>query len=122
MIGKKYSEKEMGELVVDNVVQTEHKIYKELMRIGKYGFPRDLIGNTTIPMLCLYGGNDGLVINYGFFNKKYIENGAEQNLELVYMKYADHSRFHNGIERDIIAMKEMHDKMIYFANKYFTSD
>ena len=122
MTGKKYTEKEMGELVVNNVIQTEHRIYKDLMKIGKYGFPKELIGNNTIPMLCLYGGNDGLVINYGFLNKHYIENGEEKNIDIVYMKYADHSRFHNGIERDIIAMKEMHKKMIDYAKKYFTHD
>ena len=38
------------------------------------------------------------------------------------MKYGGHERFHHDTENDILAMKEMHAKMVEYAQKYFTSD
>ena len=38
------------------------------------------------------------------------------------MKYGGHERFHHGTEHDIKAMKEMHYKMVEYAEKYFNSD
>ena len=38
------------------------------------------------------------------------------------MKYGGHERYHHGTAHDIIAMKEMHAKMVEYATKFFTSD
>jgi hypothetical protein len=75
-------------------------------------------------MPCLYGGNDDLVgvAHYCYLREKYVENGGENNIELIYMKYGGHERFHHGTEHDIIAMKMMHAKMVEYAKKYFTND
>jgi len=75
-------------------------------------------------MLCLYGGNDDLigVNHYSLLKKAYIDNGHKDEIELVYMKYGGHERFHHGTEHDIIAMKEMHAKMVEYAKKYFILD
>ena len=72
-------------------------------------------------MPCLYGGNDDLVgvAHYCYLREKYVENGGENNIGLVYMKYAGHERFYHGIEHDIIAMKEIHVKMVEYAKKIF---
>ena len=77
-----------------------------------------------MPTLCLYGGNDDLVgVNhYSLLRQAYIDHGQEDKIELVYMKYGGHERFHHGTEHDIIAMKEMHAKMVEYGKKYFTWD
>ena len=124
MYGKKYTQEDLSKLVINNVIQTENEIYKDLYNVVKYGYPVYVIGNNTIPMLCLYGGNDGMigVAHYCYLKKAYIDNGAEDNITLVYMKHAGHERFHHWVEEDIIAMKKMHYLMVKFGQKYFTQD
>ena len=122
MTGKKLTLEEIDKLIVNDEVNKEDPKYQEMYKYAKYGSPLELIGNFTLPMLCLYDGNDGLVAHYSNLHQHYIDKGAEQNIELVYMKYAGHERFHHGTEHDIIAMKEMHAKMVAYAKKYFTQD
>ena len=124
MTGKKLSQKELDELIKDGQIQTDDPKYQEMFKYAKYGSPLYVMGNCTIPMLCLYGGNDDLVgvVHYSYLKKGYTENGKGDNIELVYMKYAGHERFHHGTQHDIIAMKDMHVKMLEYANKYFTQD
>ena len=124
MVGKQLSLEEENKLVINNKINTNDEKYKKIYKYAKYGSPINVIGNCTIPMLCLYGGNDNLVgvTHYSNLKKAYKENGAENNIELVYMKYAGHERFHHGTEHDIIAMKTMHIKMVEYAKKYFTND
>ena len=126
MVGKKLSQKDLESLIVDNVIQTDDPKYQEIFKYAKYGCPLYVYKNKncTVPMLCLYGGNDDLVgvVHYSYLREKYVENGGENNIELVYMKYAGHERFHHGTEHNIIAMKEMHAKMVAYAKKYFTQD
>ena len=124
MVGKQLSLEEENKLVINNKINTNDEKYKKIYKYAKYGSPINVIGNCTIPMLCLYGGNDNLVgvTHYSNLKKAYKENGAENNIELVYMKYAGHERFHHGTEHDIIAMKTMHFKMVEYAKKYFTND
>ena len=62
------------------------------------------------------------VAHYCYLKKAYFENGAEDNIALVYMKHAGHERFHHWVEEDIVAMKKMHSLMIDFGKKYFTQD
>ena len=126
MVGKKLSQKDLESLIVNNVIQIDDPKYQEIYKYAKYGCPLYVYKNKncTVPMLCLYGGNDDLVgvVHYSYLREKYVENGGENNIELVYMKYAGHERFHHGTEHDIIAMKEMHAKMVAYAKKYFTQD
>lgn len=122
MTGKKLSQEELNNLIINDTIQKEDEKYKQMYKFAKYGFPLEIIGNNTIPLLCLYCGNDGLFVHYSYLRKKYIDNGADNNISLVYMKYAGHERFHHGIERDIIAMKQMHVKMLEYAKTYFTND
>ena len=98
-----------------------------MYKYAKYGSPLYDIENCTTPfppMLCLYGGNDDLVgvVHYSYLKKNYIEKGEGNKIELIYMKYAGHERFHHGTEHDIIAMKDMHAKMVEYAKTYFTQD
>ena len=122
MTGKKLSQEELNKLIINDKIQKEDEKYKQMYKFAKYGFPLEIIGNNTIPLLCLYCGNDGLFVHYSYLREKYINNGADNNISLVYMKYAGHERFHHGIERDIIAMKQMHVKMLEYAKTYFTND
>ena len=124
MTGKKLSLEEENKLVSNNKINIEDEKYKQMYKYAKYGSPINVIGNCTIPMLCLYGGNDNLVgvTHYSNLKKAYKENGGENNIELIYMKYGGHERFHHGTEHDIIAMKMMHAKMVEYAKKYFTND
>lgn len=124
MSGRLYSEDELKDLVIDNVIQTDNEKYKKMNNFAKYGYPIEVIANTTIPMLCLYGGSDDLVgiAHYCYLKKAYIDNKAEDKIKLIYMKHAGHERFHHGFEEDIIAMKEMNYQMVDFGKKYFTWD
>ena len=124
MTGKKLSQNELDKLIINGEIQTEDENYKQMYKYAKYGSPLDVYRNCTIPMLCLYGGNDDLVgiMHYSQLRDKYIKNRAGEKIELVYMKYGGHERFHHGAEHDIIAMKDMHAKMVEYAKKYFESD
>ena len=106
----------------NGTILKEDEKYKQMYKFAKYGFPVERIEKNTIPLLCLYCGNDGLFVHYSYLRQKYINNGADNNISLVYMKYAGHERFHHGIERDINAMKQMHVKMLEYAKTYFTND
>ena len=124
MIGKKLSQQELDKLIINNQIQTQDEKYQKIYKYAKYGSPLNVIGNCIIPMLCLYGGNDDLVgmVHYSYLREAYIKNGGGDNIELVYMKYGGHERFHHGTEHDIKAMKDMHSKMVDYAKKYFKDD
>ena len=87
MVGKKLSQKDLESLIVDNVIQTDDPKYQEIFKYAKYGCPLYVYSkkNSSVPMLCLYGGNDDLVraANYSYLREKYVENGGENNIELV---------------------------------------
>ena len=122
MTGKKLTLDEINKLIINDEVNKEDPKYQEMYKYAKYGSPLELIGNFTLPMLCLYDGNDGLVAHYSNLHQHYIDKGVEQNIELVYMKYAGHERFHHGSPHDIEAMKKMHSRMVDYAKTYFTQD
>lgn len=124
MSGKKLAQQELDVLIINNKINTDDPKYQEMYKYAKYGYPLYVIGKCIIPMLCLYGGNDDLVgvVHYSYLREAYINNGAGDKIELVYMKYAGHERFHHNTGHDIIAMKEIHIKMIEYAKKYFTQD
>ena len=87
MVGKKLSQKELDSLIVDNVIQIDDPKYQEIFKCTKYGCPLYVHKNKncTVLMLCLYGGNDNLVrvANYSYLREKNVENGGENNIELV---------------------------------------
>ena len=122
MTGKKFKLQELDEMIINDELNRDDPKYQEMYKYAKYGSPLELIGNCTIPMLCLYDGNDGLVAHYSNLHQAYINNGAKNNIELVYMKYAGHERFHHGSPHDIEAMKKMHSRMVDYAKTYFTKD
>ena len=128
MTGKKLTQEELDKLFVNGELNINDEKYKEMYKYAKYGSPIELIrkkdNKDLIPILCLYGGNDDLigVGHYSLLRQAYIDKNEKNKIELVYMKYGGHERFHHGTEHDIIAMKEMHAKMVEYAQKYFTSD
>ena len=124
MSGKMLTKEEVNNLIVNGEVNTSDEKYQQIYNFSKYGSPIEVIGKKFMPTLCLYGGNDDLVgVNhYSLLRQAYIDHGQEDKIELVYMKYGGHERFHHGTEHDIIAMKEMHAKMVEYGKKYFTWD
>ena len=124
MSGKMLTKEEVNNLMDNGEVNTSDEKYQHIYNFSKYGSPIEVIGKKFMPTLCLYGGNDDLVgVNhYSLLRQAYIDHGQEDKIELVYMKYGGHERFHHGTEHDIIAMKEMHAKMVEYGKKYFTWD
>ena len=122
MTGKKLIQEELDKLIINGKVNKEDPKYQNMYKYAKYGSPIHLVGNCTIPILGLYCGNDGLFVQFAHIRQAYIDNGLGDKIKTEYMKYAGHERFHHGMEHDIKVMKEMHLKILEFAQTYFTSD
>ena len=69
MTGKKLSQEELNKLIINDKIQKEDEKYKQMYKFAKYGFPLEIIGNNTIPLLCLYCGNDGLFVHYSYLRQ-----------------------------------------------------
>ena len=125
MSGKKLTKEEVKNLLINGEINIEDKNYEKIYNFAKFASPIEIIGKKDlVPMLCLYGGNDDLigVNHFSLLKQAYIDNGHEDKIELVYMKYGGHERFHHGTDHDIIAMKKMHAKMVEYSKKYFILD
>ena len=72
IVGKKLSQKDLELLIIDNEIQINDPKYQKIYKYAKYGCPLYVYKkNSTVPMLCLYGGNDGLVgvSHYSYLKK-----------------------------------------------------
>ena len=122
-LGKKYTSKELQEMVENKLIKTDNEKYQEMLTIVEKVFPINYIDG-RYPLLCEYCGNDQEVgiAHYSYIKEKYSENNKLDFLELVYMKYGGHELYHNEQEQSIEAMQEMHCKILEYANNFFTSD
>ena len=97
--------------------------YNELYKKANYALPVDYIDNTTIPTICIYGGNDDVagIGHYALLKDKFDEN-KNKNLTLFYSRYATHTSFELITENGINKAREMNYAVLDFAEKYFQKD
>lgn len=120
-IGKKYSKDELNNMIENKAINENNEKYQELLNIVKYAFPVQYSINNTIPTLCIYGGNDTLIGINHFAYLKLSYNKTENNLFMIYSRYADHYVINYSIESNINAMREMHYQILNFSKLYFNS-
>ena len=118
-LGNIYTEKALSEMIVNGQIYKESQKYQEMFKKVQNSFPIKFVDNQTPPTLCEYGGNDPLVGigMYGFLKESFDKYGKE--LGLVYMRYAGHELISYNTEDGIKAMRDMHDKILEYAEKYF---
>ena len=94
--------------------------YYELYKKVNYVLPIDYVDNTTVPTICVYGGNDDEVgvAQYAFLEDKFKEHGNE-HLTLVYSRYAPHNPFELETQNGIYKAREMIYSVLDYAEKYF---
>lgn len=104
-------------------IKKDNKKYNELYNLVQYSYPIYFIDNATLPTICVYGGKDDVVgvTAYAYIKKKFDEN-KNNNIVLVYSKYAPHNPISFETQNGIDAAREMHFQILYFANKYFKPD
>ena len=121
-LGNIYTEKDLNEMIVNEQINKESQKYQEMFKKVQNSFPIKFVDNQTPPTLYEYGGNDPLVGigMYGFLKESFDKCGKE--LELVYMRYAGHELISYNTEDGIKAMRDMHDKILEYVEKYFISE
>lgn len=121
-LGKKYNKEELKRMLNNKKIKEDDEKYKELLNIVKYAFPVEYIknNNNTIPILCIYGGNDSIigVKHYAYLKSVLIKTNE---IYLIYSRYSDHIVINYKTENDINAMREMHFQILNFSKLYFNS-
>ena len=121
-LGKKYNKEELKRMLNNKKIKEDDEKYKELLNIVKYAFPVEYIknNNNTIPILCIYGGNDSII---GVKHYAYLKSVLNKTNEiyLIYSRYSDHIVINYKTENDINAMREMHFQILNFSKLYFNS-
>ena len=122
-IGKKYTDEELLELTENGLINSDNEKYKAMLKIVENAFSINFIDG-RYPFLCEYCGNDFEVgvAHFSYIKEIYEKQNKTENLTFVYMKYAGHEQYHYENEESIIAMKEMHNQILKYAKKYFSSD
>ena len=121
-LGKIFSEEEVEKMIVNNTIDKDNQKYQEMFQKVKNSFPIKFVNNETLPTLCEYAGNDTLVgvAQYRFL-KEYSEKYGNQ-LDLVYMRFANHDLINYYTEDGIKAMRDIHYQILSYAQKYFTHE
>ena len=121
-LGKIFSEEEVEKMIVNNTIDKDNPKYQEMFQKVKNSFPIKFVNNETLPTLCEYAGNDTLVgvAQYRFL-KEYSEKYGNQ-LDLVYMRFANHDLISYDTEDGIKAMRDIHYQILSYAQKYFTHE
>ena len=57
-----------------------------------------------------------------YFYLKELSDQTDKEIYLVYMRYVGHEPYHYNSQQGIDVMKEMHQKILEFSNKYFTQN
>lgn len=121
-LGNIYSEEDVKEMLVNNVINKESPKYQEMFKKVQNSFPIKFVDSNTLPTLCEYAGNDSLVGvgMFGFLKELFQKYGKE--LGFVYMRYAEHTLISYDTEDGIKAMRDIHSKVLTYAKTYFTED
>ena len=101
----------------------ESEIYKELFSLVNYSFPINFIDANTLPTICVYGGKDDIVgvSAYSYLKKKF-DDCKNNNIVLVYSRYAPHNPISFDTQNGIDAAREMNFQILNFSEIYFTSN
>ena len=121
-IGNKFSTQDIRGMIENKKIKLNNEKYKEMFKIAKNTFPTNFINSNTVPTLCKYGGKDSIV---GIAQYSYLKKLSEKygnTVELVYMKDGGHMLDGYNTIEGINSMREMHYKILNFANKYFISN
>ena len=121
-LGNKYKEEELKEMMDNNTINIDNPKYKEMLKRFENAFPIKLIKNYPIPFLCEYGGSDELVGVSQYSHLKQVYDKYIGDIYLVYMRNGNHALIHYNNELGINAMKEIHQKILEYADKYFSSN
>ncbi len=119
-IGNKYKDNDIKEMMAGKTIDINNEKYKELYKVAKYGFPVFHLNENSIPILCIYGGEDSLVGVAHYSCLKKFSKGNK--IELIYMKDSGHLMDNYETEEGMTAIREIHYQILNFAKKYFTKD
>ena len=124
----RYSESELAQMLTNNHINYESDLYKKFYNSTKYCYGSYYINQsaekneTIIPLLTEHGGND---VRNGVANYKYLKFLSEKYnfpIDLVYMRYGEHSLMDYETENGMQALRDLNTKIMKFAKLYFTSD
>ena len=126
--GNRYSESQIKEMLDDNEnIKYDSELYQNFSKITKYFYGSYYINETAkknehiIPVLFEVAGNDA---NMGIAQYKLVKLLSEKynfTLDLVYMRYANHSLLYYETPHGIEAYRDFHEKILKFAELYFKS-
>ena len=104
-------------------INKESEKYKELFSLVNYSFPINFIDANTLPTICVYGGKDDIVgvSAYSYLKKKF-DDCKNNNIVLVYSRYAPHNPISFDTQNGIDAAREMNFQILNFSEIYFTSN
>ena len=121
-LGNRFNNEDIHKMLNGNKINYGSEKYAELYKSSKYFFVTYHINKTNeyIPILSEYGGNDE---NIGIANFKYLRQKSEQDkkfkIDVVYMRYANHSLINYDTENGINSMRNLNTKILEFSKNYF---
>jgi hypothetical protein len=127
--GKRYNTSTIDEML-DNEghIKYESEEYKNFYAIYQHAMCSYYINKTgdanenITPLLAEFGGKDQ---NCGVAQYRFIKHLSEKYknkfpIDLVYMRYGEHSLMDSETENGINAMRDLNTKILEFANKYYS--
>lgn len=107
-LGKRYKEEDLRKMMNDKKIDENKDEYQTLLKSIKYTNVLTYINNETVPILSLSTGNNEVVgvANFKFLRKKQKEY-KNLKIDLVYMRYANHSLISYDNEDGINAMRDL---------------
>jgi hypothetical protein len=112
---------EMCDFEKGEIKKTE--IYNETYNKVNYALPLGYVNESTIPTICIYGGNDDEagIGQYAALKDKFDEY-ENRNLTLIYSRYAPHLPYELNTENGINKAREMIYSVLDFTEKYCQKD
>ena len=128
-LGYRYTEAELYKMLKEDKISInyDNKEYQALYNSSKHFYVSYHLNKTKendfIPILCEYAGND-TVIGVGNFKflRQIQQANKNFNLDLVYMRYANHFLISYNTENGKQAMKDMNSMILKYAKTYFKSE
>lgn len=123
-LGKKYTDEELQEMVENGIIKEDSPKYQEMFNIVKNAFPVNFINSKTVPTLCQYGGKDFTVgiVHYSYLYKAFENNGIQNKIQLIYMKYGGYELMNFDTDNGLKAMRDLNYYILDYAKKYFIHD